>query len=38
MIFINLNKEKILVGSLNSSQNKDKIEKLKSNGVNIFFP
>ena len=31
-----LNKEKILIGSLNYSQNKDKIEKLKSNGVNIF--
>ena len=25
-----LNKEKILIGSLNYSQNKDKIEKLKS--------
>ena len=31
-----LNKEKILIGSLNYSQNKDKIEKLKSKGVNIF--
>ena len=31
-----LNKEKILIGSLNYFQNKDKIEKLKSNGVNIF--
>ncbi len=31
-----LNEEKILIGSLNYSQNKDKIEKLKSNGVNIF--
>ena len=34
--FKSLNKEKILIGSLNYSQNKDKIEKLKSNGVNIF--
>ena len=34
--FINLKKDSILVGSLNSSQNKNKIEKLKSNGVNIF--
>ena len=31
-----LNKEKILIGSLNYSQNKDKIEKLKSKGINIF--
>ena len=31
-----LNKEKVLIGSLNYSQNKDKIEKLKSIGVNIF--
>ena len=31
-----LNKDKILIGSMNYSQNKDKIEKLKSNGVNIF--
>ncbi len=34
--FINLKKDSTLVGSLNFSQNKDKIEKLKSNGVNIF--
>ena len=34
--FIYLKKDSILVGSLNSSQNKNKIEKLKSNGVNIF--
>ena len=32
----NLNKDATLIGSLNFSQNKDKIEKLKSNGVNIF--
>ena len=31
-----LSEEKILIGSLNYSQNKDKIDKLKSNGVNIF--
>ena len=31
-----LNKEKILIGTLNYSQNKDKIEKLKSKGVNLF--
>ncbi len=34
--FVNLKKDTILVGSLNLAQNKDKIEKLKSNGVNIF--
>ena len=31
-----LSKDKILIGSMNYSKNKDKIEKLKSNGVNIF--
>ena len=31
-----LSKDKILIGSMNHSKNKDKIEKLKSNGVNIF--
>ena len=31
-----LNKEKILIGSLNYLQNKEKLEKIKSNGVNIF--
>ena len=36
-VFINLKKDSILVGSLNSSKNKNKIEKLKSNGVNIFL-
>ena len=34
--FSNLNKDTTIVGSLNFSQNKDKIEKLKSTGVNIF--
>ena len=34
--FVNLKKDTILVGSLNLAQNKDKIEKFKSNGVNIF--
>ena len=31
-----LNKEKILIGSLNYSKNMDKIGKLKSNGVSVF--
>ena len=34
--FINLKKDTILVVFLNFYQNKNKIEKLKSNGVNIF--
>ena len=34
--FTLLNKETILIGSFNSSQNVQKIEKLKSMGINIF--
>ena len=34
--FTLLNKETTLIGSFNSSQNRQKIEKLKSKGINIF--
>ena len=35
--FTLLNKETSLIGSFNSSQNVQKIEKLKSMGINIFL-
>ena len=34
--FTEISKNSILVGSFSSLQNKEKVEKLKSNGVNVF--